>query len=100
MIALHTPRHERAAEATQKRASRATLWCARTDAQSRSLAGAPTLPIDLAVNHLLVALEEALEPMLESVCAAAFSHAEKKGRANIELEDLKAVSVSFMKGAK
>lgn len=48
----------------------------------------------------VIALEEALEPMLESVCAAAMDHATKKGRSDIELEDLQAVSKSFMKSAK
>ena len=48
----------------------------------------------------VVALEEALEPMLEAVCSAAFARAAEKGRDEIELEDLKAVSATFMKGSK
>ena len=46
----------------------------------------------------VVALEEALEPMLEALCAAALKHASSEGRTEIEEEDLRAVSKSFMKG--
>jgi histone H3/H4 len=49
-------------------------------------------------TEAVVALEEALEPMLEALCAAALKHATSKGRVNIEEEDLRAVSKSFMKG--
>ena len=46
-------------------------------------------------SNAIVALEEALEPLLEALCAAALKHAESKGRADIEVEDLKAVSSHY-----
>ena len=48
----------------------------------------------------VVALEEALEPMLEALCAAALKHAEAKGRETITEEDLRAVSKDVVKPAK
>jgi histone H3/H4 len=45
----------------------------------------------------VVALEEALEPMLEALTAAAFERATAQGRADFTEEDLKAVSKTFMK---
>ena len=47
----------------------------------------------------VTALEEALEPMLEALCASALKHANDDGRDEITELDLKAVSKSFMKGA-
>ena len=55
----------------------------------------PTRPADDGADARHELTEEQ-----ESVCAAAMNHAEKKGRSDIELEDLKAVSESFMKSAK
>ena len=43
----------------------------------------------------VTALEEALEPMLEALCAKALAHANEAGRDEIEEKDLKAVSKSF-----
>ena len=48
-------------------------------------------------SDAVVALEEALEPMLEALCAAAHKHAVSKGRTDIAEDDLRAVSKSFMK---
>lgn len=45
----------------------------------------------------VTALEEALEPMLEAMCAAASKHATKAGRESITVGDLQAVSKTFMK---
>jgi histone H3/H4 len=47
----------------------------------------------------VVALEEALEPMLEAMCAQAYKIAEADGRDEITEQDLRAVSKSFMKKA-
>ena len=44
----------------------------------------------------VVALEEALEPMLEALCAAALEHAQRNGRDSILEADLAAVSKDFM----
>lgn len=44
----------------------------------------------------MVALEEALEPMLEALCAAALEHAQRNGRDAILEADLAAVSKDFM----
>ena len=44
----------------------------------------------------VVALEEALEPMLEALCAAALEHAQSQGREEILEEDLRAVSKKIM----
>ena len=41
-------------------------------------------------------LEEALEPMLEALCAAALEHAQSQGREEILEEDLRAVSKKIM----
>lgn len=46
-------------------------------------------------SNAVVALEEALEPLLEALCAAALKHAESKGRTDIMVEDLKAVSKQY-----
>ena len=43
----------------------------------------------------VVALEEALEPMLEALCNQALEHARKNGREEITEADLKAVSKNF-----
>ena len=51
-------------------------------------------------SEAVVALEEALEPMLEALCAAALRHAEKDGRFEINDKDLKAVSAEVMKSKK
>ena len=48
----------------------------------------------------MVALEEALEPILEALCEAALKHAEKNGRTQITVDDLSAVSKTYMKGKK
>lgn len=48
----------------------------------------------------VVALEEALEPMLESLCEAALAHATKEGREEILEADLKAVSSRYMAKVK
>lgn len=45
----------------------------------------------------MVALEEALEPMLEALCKAALQRAEKDGRDSFTEEDLKAVSKTYYK---
>ena len=45
----------------------------------------------------VVALEEALEPMLEVLCEAALKNAKANGREEIEEADLKAVSKHFGK---
>ena len=45
----------------------------------------------------VVALEEALEPMLEAMCAQAYKLAKADGREEITEQDLRAVSKSFMK---
>ena len=47
----------------------------------------------------VTALEEALEPMLEALCAAALKHAAAQGRDEISEADLKAVSKTFIKSA-
>ena len=44
----------------------------------------------------MVALEEALEPMLEALCAAALQEAQRHGRDAIIEADLAAVSKDFM----
>eukprot|EP00900_Chrysochromulina_parva_P002485 jgi/Chrpa1/12237/Chrysochromulina_OHIO_Genome00004984-RA len=44
----------------------------------------------------IVALEEALEPMLEALCAKAFVLAAKDGRDTITEDDLRTVSKEFM----
>jgi histone H3/H4 len=41
---------------------------------------------------------QALEPMLEALCAAALAHAEKAGRSEINEDDLKAVSSKIFTG--
>ncbi len=48
----------------------------------------------------VVALEEALEPILEALCNAALKHAERNGRTQITVDDLSAVSKTYMKGKK
>ena len=45
----------------------------------------------------VAALEEAMEPMLEALCASALKHAQDNGREDITEADLKAVSSSYMK---
>ena len=45
----------------------------------------------------VIALEEALEPMLEALCKAALAHAEKDGRDTFTEADLKAVSKTYYK---
>ena len=61
---------------------------------ARDAAGKSQVPFEAGA---VVALEEALEPMLEALCKAAFARAKKAGRDNITVEDLKAVSKSFGK---
>ena len=53
--------------------------------------------VALAPQDAVVALEEALEPMLEALCAAALEHAQADGRETILESDLQAVSKRFMK---
>ena len=48
------------------------------------------------LQDAVVALEEALEPMLEAFCAAALRHAHDNGRDTIQEADLQAVSKDFM----
>ena len=47
--------------------------------------------------NAVVALEESLEPMLELLCEKAIKHAEKAGRKEFTIDDLKAVSKDLMK---
>ena len=48
-----------------------------------SAAAKSSVPFDLGA---VVALEEALEPMLEALCAAALTHAASMGRESIDEE--------------
>lgn len=68
------------------------IHSAATGAASKS-----KLPFE---SEAVVALEEALEPMLEALCAAALAHAEKAGRAEINEDDLKAVAGTIFKASK
>ena len=53
------------------------------------------MPRSLLRQGAVVALEEALEPMLEALCKQALEHATKNGRDEITETDLKAVSKNF-----
>lgn len=48
----------------------------------------------------VTALEEALEPMLEALCAEALKHAEARGCSDIDETALKAVSKEFFAKSK
>ena len=63
------------------------IHSAATGAASKS-----KLPFE---SDAVTALEEALEPMLEALCAGALAHAEKAGRTEINEADLKAVAASI-----
>jgi hypothetical protein len=52
-------------------------------------------PVSFWRQGAVVALEEALEPMLEALCKQALEHAKKSGREEITEVDLKAVSKNF-----
>ena len=70
-------------------------------ASARSLHVAPTAHATRGARSpqgAVVALEEALEPILEALCNAALKHAERNGRTQITVEDLSAVSKTYMKG--
>ena len=56
-----------------------------------------TVPFE---SDAIIALEEALEPVLEAMCAAALKVATKAGRESISEADLKQVSKDYMKKSK
>ena len=59
-----------------------------------SAAAGSSIPFEASA---VVALEEALEPMLEALCAAALEKAQAAGRDEITEADLKAAAKPFMK---
>ena len=64
---------------------------------AESAASKSSVPFEPAA---VTALEEALEPMLEALCAEALKHAEARGCTEIEESDLKAVSKQYFAKAK